>query len=474
MHASDSFSTGPSETHLTPAMQQMVMSLWCMTGAPLMFGGRMPLLPNETFTLQLLTNRDLLWVHEAATSRHPLTATAPGGYAYAWAATTPNATYVALFNTNPGGGAYYSGGYAPLTVNLTEAGLDPSLVWCGYDVWNGYYVPARFANGNLTYWMPGQATVTLRMEPCTTYDATLAVNTDNLWRPVSGALYSAFIENINRAVEGGLSAQMVQDVQCSGVIAKDAVSPWLADSNSTGVTATIAFDTSVPLNANSSTALRLDVVNSGGVGGGAAVGVCNTGFNGMAVAARSSYLVSFFARTSINIAGTAFTVSLESASGDAVYASSSVAYPANAGTWQELGIALNTDAGDPTGSARLCIRAPAASGSWSLWLKGVSSVPDSTFLNHGLRADLADYVSAIVSPGVSALRMIGGAFILGSNLTDMYNITRTVGPQIERAGHWDLWCVTAARLTDAALAHRRKRARVCIWHASMLRCAGAT
>jgi alpha-galactosidase len=48
------------ESNLTADEQRMVMTLWSATGAPLVFGGRLPLLPSEEqTTLALLTNPEV-------------------------------------------------------------------------------------------------------------------------------------------------------------------------------------------------------------------------------------------------------------------------------------------------------------------------------------------------------------------------------------------------------------------------------
>ena len=101
----------PSHTRLTENEQLTLLSLAYITRAPLIFGGRLPLDPADTFTLPTLTNPDALAVHDNSSSPRPVNASRGAGLVYAWAADVgkggPAATdvYVALFNANDGGNA---------------------------------------------------------------------------------------------------------------------------------------------------------------------------------------------------------------------------------------------------------------------------------------------------------------------------------------------------------------------------------
>lgn len=50
-----------------------MMTLWCMMRSPLMIGGEMT--KNDTFTLALLTNADVLDIEKKSTCAHPLKTT---------------------------------------------------------------------------------------------------------------------------------------------------------------------------------------------------------------------------------------------------------------------------------------------------------------------------------------------------------------------------------------------------------------
>lgn len=169
---------GPVPSALTPDEQATVMSLWAITGAPLMFGGRLPLDaadPVDAATLALLTNAAILGVHNGSVSRTPVApmgggdpeAAAPppprGGpvaanvnQTYAWAALPAaradgSAAYVALFN---GDEAAHT-----VQVRLADAGLAPGQLYCAFDLWTGARVPGTVAGSFAAPLRPHQAGV---------------------------------------------------------------------------------------------------------------------------------------------------------------------------------------------------------------------------------------------------------------------------------------------------------------------------
>ncbi len=59
-----------SFTRFSKEDQYTVMNLWCIFRSPLMFGGHMP--ENDSFTLSLLTNRDLIDINQHSTGNRPI------------------------------------------------------------------------------------------------------------------------------------------------------------------------------------------------------------------------------------------------------------------------------------------------------------------------------------------------------------------------------------------------------------------
>ena len=86
----------PRMSLLTKDEQRTLMTLWSVARSPLMFGGHLP--DNDAFTLDLITNDEVLVVNQKANDAKELFTK---GDQVAWVATLPgsNAKYLAVFNT---------------------------------------------------------------------------------------------------------------------------------------------------------------------------------------------------------------------------------------------------------------------------------------------------------------------------------------------------------------------------------------
>ena len=277
---------------------------------------------------------------------------------------------------------------------------------------------------------------------------TAARLTINVGRPgpaVSPTLYGAFFEDINRAGDGGLYAEMVQNRSF-----EDFSSPlgWTT-LQGPQAQADVALDTQTPLNANNPTSLRVHIAQTGG-----RVGVYNQGFkgvpefprdqpqqwaakfeaaqrapaNGLAVQAGRRYALSLYARAQA-LAGP-LTVSLETQTGVVLAAQR---LPRLTAAWKKYALTLTPEAADA--DARLVIAADAPG---TFWLDMVSLFPRDTFKNrpNGLRPDLAAMMAAM-HPAV--LRFPGGSFSEGHTLDDAWRWKQTVGDIAARPGSWDIW-----------------------------------
>jgi hypothetical protein len=109
---------------LTHDEQQTLITLWCISRSPLMFGGDLP--TNDEFTLSLLTNDDVLAVNQKATNAHQLAAP---GEQIVWESDGPHGEkYQALFNTGKSA--------APGRLNAIRPG------WAAKDLWTGRPIAA--------------------------------------------------------------------------------------------------------------------------------------------------------------------------------------------------------------------------------------------------------------------------------------------------------------------------------------------
>src|SRR5688572_17299550 len=102
--------------------------------------------------------------------------------------------------------------------------------------------------------------------------ARITAEVDKPGPAISPLLYGIFFEEINRAGDGGIYAEMIQNRSF-----EDAAFPvaWTVV-KSEGADGKLALDKSLPLNAKNPTSLRLDITKAGG-----RVGIASDGFRGV-------------------------------------------------------------------------------------------------------------------------------------------------------------------------------------------------
>ena len=250
-------------------------------------------------------------------------------------------------------------------------------------------------------------------------------------------MFGAFIEDINRAVDGGLYAEMLQNRSF-----EDAPFPlaWNLVGN-----ARMTLDRSQPLNASNPTCLRLDVSGP--------FFLTNEGFKGTPLegklptpeafaawrpkfeeAARRSkqglrlqkgkaYDLTLYARSD---GAKGLTASLTRADGTVLAAAK---VPQAGKAWRKVGVRLVAKADDTDARLVLSGRAPG-----TLWLDMVSLFPEDA--HRGLRPDLYRML-ADLHPGL--LRFPGGSFSEGAVLAAAWRWKETIGDVAARPGNWNIW-----------------------------------
>jgi alpha-L-arabinofuranosidase len=256
--------------------------------------------------------------------------------------------------------------------------------------------------------------------------ATITVDVAKPGVKVSPLLYGIFFEEINRAGDGGIYAEMLQNRSF-----EDAPVPlgWTIVKGDGRMT----LDKSQPLNANNPTSLRLD----------GKVSVANNGFkgapykyeeepgkwmpafekgakempNGVAVQKGKDYQLSLYARGQGPV-----TVTLEKQDGTAL-ASHEVG---GIGTeWKKFDVTLTPGATEP--NARLVITSTG-----TVWLDMVSLMPKGEIFRADLLKMLADMKPAF-------LRFPGGCWVEGEQMRFAYRWKKTIGDVAERPGLWNRW-----------------------------------
>jgi alpha-L-arabinofuranosidase len=243
---------------------------------------------------------------------------------------------------------------------------------------------------------------------------------------IDPAMYGVFFEDINRAADGGLYAELVQNRSFEYLPVDNrsytGLTSWSAVSSAGGSGSIATVDDDARLNERNRTYLKAALTNAGA----GTYGAMNSGYNtGIALEAGKTYDFSVWARSDA-AGGTPLTVTLRDQAGPTRYAAP-VQIAVRGDTWRRYtGTFVATGT---TETARLAVE---AAGTGTLRLDMVSLFPRDTFKGrpNGLRKDLAEKIAAL-HPGF--VRFPGGCLV---NTGSMYGYDATSGYQRARAYQW--------------------------------------
>jgi hypothetical protein len=130
MWRNEATATPGRDTNFTQDELYTLMSLWCMARSPLIIGANMP--SNDAFTLELLTNDEVLKINQYSTNNHELKHIGDG---YVWVADAEGSDnkYVALFNAPAAPPAARGRRGAPATATAPVAAPGPLKVSVSMD-----------------------------------------------------------------------------------------------------------------------------------------------------------------------------------------------------------------------------------------------------------------------------------------------------------------------------------------------------
>ena len=260
---------------------------------------------------------------------------------------------------------------------------------------------------------------------------------------IADTMYGIFFEDINRAADGGLYAELVDNRSFEYDRADNQsftpLTAWTPTPVAGGAGTAEVVDDAERLNERNRRYLRLTLGGTGGATG--SFGVTNAGYNsGIALQAGKTYDFSVWARTD-QAAGTPLTASLADTSGAALAAPLRIDVQGDG--WRKYTGTFVASATSTTG--RLTV---AAAGAGVVRLDMVSLFPRDTFKNrpNGLREDLAEKIAAL-RPGF--LRFPGGCLVnTGSHQAyeapdferrRSYQWKDTIGPVETRATNANFW-----------------------------------
>lgn len=262
--------------------------------------------------------------------------------------------------------------------------------------------------------------------------------------------YGLMTEEINYSYDGGIYGELIQNrifrdspdtryrrgrrrpgadqPNPAAALEPAPIPHWSAVTRGTAK-ASIATDTSDPVNTTAlTTSLKLSVES---VGGGGRAGVANDGYWGIPVRPNTTYRASFYARAAEGFSGP-INVTIESSDGATVRASGVV--PRLSTRWRKYNLTLKTG-NVPASAANRFVLSTNRPG--TVWFNLVSLFPP-TYKNrpNGNRADLMQLL-ADMKPAF--LRFPGGNYVEGNDWENRWNWKNTIGPLEERPGHMSPW-----------------------------------
>ena len=278
-------------------------------------------------------------------------------------------------------------------------------------------------------------------------DYTLTIDPTGPGATIDDTMYGVFFEDINRAADGGLYAELVQNRSFEyDPLDNAAFTPLTAWSptTATGEARAQVVDDDQRLNPRNRHYLRVDLPATGTTGGDQdadGFGVTNAGYNtGINTISGRWYDFSVWARTDQAI-GTALTVGLTDAAGAAL--APTLRLTVRGDRWSKYTGHLRATATSTAG--RLTVT---GSGAGTLRLDMISLFPRDTFRHrpNGMRADLAQSI-ADLRPGF--VRFPGGCLVnTGSHESYQapdyprrrsYQWKDTIGPVEQRATNANFW-----------------------------------
>jgi alpha-L-arabinofuranosidase len=264
--------------------------------------------------------------------------------------------------------------------------------------------------------------------------AQLTVAAGHAGPAINSTQFGAFLEEINHSGDGGLYGELIRNRD----LKEDPNAPvyWSPFTQSHS-TATIALDSTQPLDSANPVSLKLSV---GQITPGGSAGVANWGYWGVPVRPSTTYQVSFFARGSRTQSGP-LTVSLVGLFRGTVWAKTTISGITD--HWARYTTTIRTSSHTPVSiHNRFVITTsdPADSGS-TMWFTIVSVFPPTYHgLPNGFRVDLMQKLAAL-HPGY--FRIPGGNYLEGETVTTRFAWQNTIGPIEDRPGHdnsaWGYW-----------------------------------
>jgi alpha-N-arabinofuranosidase len=283
---------------------------------------------------------------------------------------------------------------------------------------------------NILAFFAAAAAVALESVACAQTNAAapvLNIDASKVTAHVSPTLYGLMTEEINYSYEGGLYGELIQN-RIFRDNAKEA-KHWSVVQDRGGTSA-ISLDESQPIEGTILTrALKL---NAGQASSGHRVGIANDGYWGIPVKPKTTYRLSFYAKSDGSGNGP-LTTTIESNDGTKVFATALVPQVTN--QWQKYTATLTTgDDVTPTAATRFVISTERPG---TLWFNLISLFPPT--YNERPNGNRIDIMQLLSDMKPTFLRLPGGNFVEGETIADRFPWKQTIGPLEQRPGHRGCW-----------------------------------
>lgn len=250
--------------------------------------------------------------------------------------------------------------------------------------------------------------------------AKITVQANKPAHQIPPTLWGIFFEDINLSADGGIYPELVRNRSF-----EDADQPADWKFTSTGDKSVASISTAdvhaqpPPLNAFNRKSL---LVKADG-----AFTLENDGYWGMNIVKGDSYTLKLAVRATDGFKSP-ITARLVGADGKELASGKVSGFD---GKWSYFTAQLTATGSDP--KAKLVL---SAEGKGTLYLDMVSLLPDKTWMNHGLRTDLAESLAALHP---KFLRFPGGCWVEGDDFAHMNHWKNTVGNIDTRTPLWNIW-----------------------------------
>ncbi len=246
-------------------------------------------------------------------------------------------------------------------------------------------------------------------------DVTLQVNPSQT-KAISDKLIGVFFEDISRAADGGLYAELIQnrDFEYTPADRREWTATTAWQSNKP-----IVVKTDVPLSKNNPHYVVMAPKDT----------LYNIGWDGITAGPNEQFDFSVYLRNE-NGGKNQVVVTLVGKNGE-VYAKEKIKTEGQG--WNRYAVPLVVDKKAMKGQVRLALT-PVKDGNVAIDM--VSLFPHETYKGHGLRKDLAEAIEALHPKFV---RFPGGCMSHGQGIDNIYHWNETVGPWQDRKPDFNIW-----------------------------------